>query len=78
MNWSDPEARFELLRRVGVEEYGRQHAAHFLASVIEVSGGHTLRRVNGGRFGALVGVGLSGRAFSTVEEARAYALANPR
>jgi hypothetical protein len=78
MNWSDPEARFELLRQVGVEEYGRLHAAHFRASIIEVAGGHSLRRVSGGRFGPLVGVGLSGRAFSTVEEARAYAIANPR
>lgn len=73
INWDDPAARASLIESVGVAEYNRLQAEHRAASVVETVNGHGLRWV-GSRFGRLCMVGDTGSAFTTLEQARAFAL----
>lgn len=77
MDWDDPAARAELIERVGVEEYNRQHAAHMKASVVATVNGHDIRPV-GSRWGRLFMVGGTGSAFRTLAEAEAFAKGTAR
>jgi acyl dehydratase len=77
IDWDDPEARARLIERIGGEAYNRAFEEHLRASVVEIAGGHGLRWV-GSRFGRLVLIGDTGRAFATLAEARSWAEANPR
>jgi hypothetical protein len=75
-NFDDPASRLALIERVGLTEYNRQIQAHIDASVLETVAGHDIRPVNT-RFGRLHQVGRTGRAFSTLQEARDFAKDNP-
>ena len=72
MDWNDPAARARLIESVGIEEYNRQFEAHRARSVIATVNGHAIRPVQS-RFGRLFAVGDTGRAFSTRDQAEAYA-----
>lgn len=76
INWDDPVERAALIERVGIKAYNAAQAAHNKATTIETVAGHAIRPV-GSRFGKLFLVGGTGLAFSTFEEATAYAVANP-
>lgn len=76
MDWNDPAARARLIDRVGPAEYERLQKEHFKASTVDTVGGHSIRPVQS-RFGRLFAVGQTGRAFSTMDQARTYAQQNP-
>lgn len=73
MNGYDPAERAALVERVGPAEYERLFREHRERSVVEVANGHAIRLV-GSRFGPLYEVGSTERAFSTLQEARAFAV----
>lgn len=72
INWDDPAARLALIEQVGAAEYNRLHQEHRDQSVLETVNGHAIRPTNT-RFGRLFMVGDTGKAFATIEEARAFA-----
>jgi hypothetical protein len=74
IDWNDPAARARLIESVGPKEYNRLHEEHRQSSVIETVNGHAIRPIATG-FGRLFEVGATGRAFSTLEQARAFAKA---
>jgi hypothetical protein len=76
MNWNDPQARAALMYRVGVAEYNRRHAVHHQQSVEATVNGYDIRIV-GSAFGQLHAVAGTRRAFSTLEEAVAFAASLP-
>lgn len=76
INWDDPEARAELLQRIGPKAFNEAHEANRKASVIEVCNGHELRPV-ATSFGRLISVGKTLKAFSTIEAARDFANSTP-
>lgn len=76
INWDDPVERGRLAARLSTADYNAAALAHRAKSVIETRAGHGLRYV-GSRFGRLVAVGETGRAFSTIEQARDWADKNP-
>jgi hypothetical protein len=78
INWDDPEERFRLIERVGPCRYNELRAAHMRNSIVAEAGGHAIRPVNSERFGRLFIVGDTGRAFSKLTSAEAYARENPR
>jgi hypothetical protein len=78
INWDDPEARFRLIERVGVDEYTRLYFEHMRRSTVVTVGGHDIRSINTGRFGWLFVVGDTGRAFSTQAQAETYVRKNPK
>ena len=45
IDWDDPEARIDLIRRVGVARYNELLLAHQRASVIETVNGYDIRAV---------------------------------
>ena len=73
MNWDDPSARHRLIERVGIDEYERQFAAHLAASTVATVNGHAIRPV-GSRFGQLFAVGATGKAYKSLEDAKAFAM----
>ena len=77
MNWDDPVARLELIDRVGLDEYNRQIRAHISESVVATVNGHTIRPVNGGRWGRLFHVDGTQRAFRTQAKAETFATSLP-
>jgi hypothetical protein len=76
MNWDDPKARLLLSMRVGPEAYERARKAHAETSTIVTVNGHAIRPVQS-RFGRLFQVGMTRRAFSTLAEAKAFAVKTP-
>jgi len=76
MNGDDPTDRYHLIARVGPDEYARLLAQHHQASTLETVNGHAIRPVST-RFGRLFMVGATGKAFSTLDDARAYAEEHP-
>jgi hypothetical protein len=72
MEWSDPAARLALIEKVGPDRYNEMLSDHQKASVIEIVNGHAIR-TSASRFGKLFIVGETGRAFSTMNEAVAFA-----
>jgi hypothetical protein len=78
INWDDPEARFRLIERVGVDRYNELYAEYWRRSVVATVAGHEIRPVTSERFGRLFVVGDTGRAFSILPQAETYARKNPR
>lgn len=76
MNWDLPQDRYELITRVGPEEYNRLHAEHLKASVIKTVNGYHLRYVQT-RFGRLVQVLDTTMAFVHLDAAEKYAESQP-
>lgn len=75
-NFSDPTSRLNLLESVGPDEYNRLLKAHLEASRVDMVNGYGIRPV-ASRFGRLFMVEGTGRAWSTLEDARRFALAQP-
>lgn len=76
MDWDDPAARARLAYTLGPEGYNAAFEAHVRASTLETVNGYPLRPI-GGRFGRLIQVYGSDRAFTTIEAARDHALTLP-
>jgi len=76
MNWDDPQARAELIGRVGPDEYNRLFSEHQRSTVIETVNGHDISPKNT-PFGRLFAVGNTRRAFKTLEQAKAFAGKEP-
>ena len=72
MNWNDPEQRLALIERVGSDEYSRLHREEMQRQTIRTVNGYPLRYVST-RFGRLVAVDGTGRAFRKLDEAVAFA-----
>ena len=72
IDWNDPAARARLIESVGPKEYNRLHEEHRQSTVIETVNGHAIRPIATG-FGRLFEVGATGRAFSSLEAAKAFA-----
>ena len=72
MDWDDPEARANLIQRVGVDEYNRLMKAYKKASTVATVNGRAIRPT-GSRFGRLFLVEGSGQAFFSQEEAEDFA-----
>jgi hypothetical protein len=70
MNWDDPQARLELIERVGIGEYNRLIGEYLRASVISTVNGHPVRR-RASAYGPVYCVGSV--AFSTLDEAERHA-----
>jgi predicted helicase len=68
MDWDNPEARAELVERVGLQEYNRLFENHREASIVSVVNGYAIRPVMT-RFGQLFLVDGAGQAFFTLKEA---------
>lgn len=73
---NDPVGRLRAAEALGPDGYNKAMEDHFRKSSFMTVAGHNLRRVSS-RFGTLIAVGNTGRAFSTIPEATAYAEANP-
>lgn len=69
MNWDDPEARFRLIERVGVDEYNRQLEEHHRQSIVTTVNGHAIRPVHSQRFGRIYMVGDTNKGHATLEGA---------
>ena len=76
INWDNPEERARFAERIGIEAYNEALANHTKQSTDVTVAGHAIRPV-GSRFGKLWQVGNTGCAFSTREQAEAYARTNP-
>jgi len=71
INWDDPAERLALIERVGADEYNRLAQEHFRKTTVATEAGHNIRIVNT-RFGQLFMVEGTDKAFSTLEEAKAF------
>jgi len=84
IDWSDPEARFALIRRVGVHEYNRlmqEHQArliqqHQAGSAVTIVNGHGIKQVQT-RLGHVFSVTGTDQAFASLEHAETYARSLP-
>jgi len=76
INWDNPAERFRLAETVGTEEYNRLFEEHFKQSIVCSVNGYGIRPVNS-RFGRLFAIVGTTRAFSDLEEAKAYAASLP-
>ena len=76
MNWDNPEERYNLIMRIGADDYNKAFDEYKKSITIKTVGGHAIRPVNT-RFGRLWECGTTGRAFASIEEADAYAAKNP-
>jgi len=72
INWDDPEERSRLVEKIGLKAYNDAFAKHIEQSTVAIVAGHSIRPVET-RFGKLWLVGNTGRAFSTLEQAEAWA-----
>jgi hypothetical protein len=71
-NWDDPTSRLALIEAVGADEYNRLIAEHHRRQTVATVNGHGIRII-GSRFGRLFMVDGTDRAFSTRDEADAFA-----
>jgi hypothetical protein len=70
INWAEPVERAELLMRVGVEEYRRQQAEHFKATIVRpATDTAPAIRIVQTSFGLLYAVDGTGIAYKTLREA---------
>lgn len=84
IDWSDPDARFALIQRIGVNEYNRlmqEHQArliqeHQACSAVAFMNGHAIKQVQT-RPGHVFAVAGTDRAFATLDDAQAYARSLP-
>jgi hypothetical protein len=72
MNWNDPAERLALIERVGPKAYNEAHLQHMKDETIDTINGHAIRPVQS-RFGRLFVVGTTGKAFSTIDDAKKFA-----
>lgn len=72
MDWQSPLERYQLMEKVGRDEYNRQVQKYHTDGILEVVNGLEIRPV-GTRFGRLFQVDGTNRAFFTLEEARDFA-----
>jgi hypothetical protein len=73
IDWDDPEARLDLISRVGVARYNELLLAHQRASVIETVNGYDIRTV-----GLIYVVDGLNAESQTIERARQMAAEAPR
>jgi hypothetical protein len=76
MDWDSPEARYELIQRVGITEYNRLILEHHEKSTVATVNGYRIRPV-GTRFGRLFMIDGAAVAFQTLEQATAHAATLP-
>jgi hypothetical protein len=76
MDWDNPAERLALIERIGTQAYNDALAEHVRQNTISTVGGHGIRATRT-RFGRLYQVMGTGKAFMTLEQAKAYAAANP-
>ena len=72
IDWSSPEARYNLIEQVGPAEYSRLHANQMEKAVCKIVNGHKIRRMQT-RFGMVYQVGDTGMAFHKLEMAEGHA-----
>lgn len=68
-----PEGRLAAIEALGPEAYNAAMQAHQQKNTVETVNGHALRYVQTERFGRLVMVGSTGKAFTTLDAAREFA-----
>jgi len=73
IDWTDPAARLRLIERIGVDAYNAKAAAYQQAMIVATIGGYDIRLIHTARFGELFEVTRTSQAFSTLEQAIAYA-----
>jgi hypothetical protein len=79
IDWDDPEARLDLICRVGVARYNELLLAHQRASVIETVHGYDIRAVRTQSNGLIYMVdGLNDAGSPTLEGARRMVAEAPR
>jgi hypothetical protein len=76
IDWSDPDARFTLIQRVGVTEYIRRFKEHQARNASGIVNGHTIKQVQT-RLGQVFAVAGADGAFATLDDAQAYACSLP-
>lgn len=76
MNWDDPVERLHLIEQVGAATYNRMFEEHRRATTVAVVNGYHIRPV-ASRFGRLMMVEGTDKAFRTLSEARAFADRQP-
>ena len=76
MDWDNPAERLALIERIGTQAYNDALAEHVRQTTISTVGGHGIRAMRT-RFGRLYQVMGTNKAFRTLEQAEAYAAANP-
>lgn len=76
MSFHDPEYRAHFIETHGPEAYARELQKHLDASTVATVNGHAIRIVHC-RFGKLYSVEPTGRAFVTLDAAKAYAETTP-
>ena len=72
INWGDPKERSRLVEKIGLEAYNEAFIKYIEQSTVAIVAGHSIRPV-WTRFGKLWLVGNTGRAFSTLEQAKIWA-----
>lgn len=72
IDWSDPLARLRLLEAIGPAAYNAAIERHFDEETVEVANGYRLRRV-ASRFGTLISVDGTGKAYRDIDAARKIA-----
>ena len=73
INWDDPAERAALAERLGPDAYNAAFEKHCAETTVAIVGGHAIRPV-GSRFGRIFMVGGTTSGFSTLEQAKAFAL----
>ena len=76
MDWDNPADRLALIERIGTQAYNDALAEHHRRTTISTVGGHAIRAMRT-RFGRLYHVIGTDKAFRKLEQAEAYAAANP-
>jgi len=76
MDWDNPAERLALIERIGTQAYNDALAEHLRQTTISTVSGRGIRTIRT-KFGRLYQVMGTGKAFRTLEEAKAYAAANP-
>ena len=76
IDWNDPKARYQLAESVGSIEYNRLFEQHVKNDTVAVINGYGVRPI-GTRFGVLMQVIGTPRAFTTQIAAEAYAKTLP-
>lgn len=75
MDWDNPEERFALVERIGVQAYNKAFEEYVKESTVATVNGHAIRPVNT-YYGQLWVCGTTDKAFSTIEGAKDYAAKN--
>jgi hypothetical protein len=77
IDWIDISAHFRLAEAVGLHRYEELLAEHVRRITVATIAGHAIRVTQSERFGRLFAVGCTGRAFTKLEQAEAYARKHP-